>query len=140
MGILERYLAYADDFEKSFVDDDWSRIAQYFTPNAVYEVEPPAHGRDALLASLKGGLDNFDRKMDSRTPSFQRPTVAGNTLTMKWKVTYSKAGLPDLVISGVETAEFEGDRMVRLRDDFDPGAQTAMTDWMAKHGASLPSG
>jgi len=137
MSILERYLAYADDFEKSFVDDDWSRIEPYFTPNAVYEGEPVAQNRAAVLARLKAGVDGFDRRMDSRTPDFQRPTVSGDTLTMKWKVSYTKAGLPDLVISGVETAVFEGDRIARLRDDFDPEAQAAMGDWMSKHGKAL---
>jgi hypothetical protein len=35
MSIVERYLVSADDFEMSYVVDDWSRLAQYFTPNAV---------------------------------------------------------------------------------------------------------
>ncbi len=137
MSILERYQAYAAAFEESFVDDDWSRIAPFFTEQAVYEGDPDASGRDAVLAKLKGGVDAFDRKMDSREPDFQTPTVDGDTLTMKWTVTYRKAGKPDLVISGVETAVFEGDRIARLRDEFDPEATKVMGEWMAEHGASL---
>jgi ketosteroid isomerase-like protein len=138
MSIEKRYQAYADAFELSYEDDDWSRIGQYFTEDAVYEGDPEeANGRDAVLAKLKGGVDGFDRKMDSRTPDFQTPTVDGNTLTMKWSVTYTKADAPDLVISGVEIAVFEGDRIARLRDDFDPDAQKAMGEWMAAHGATL---
>lgn len=137
MSILERYLAYADAFEESFEDDDWSRIGPYFTEDAVYEGEPDARGRDAVLGKLKGGVDAFDRRMDSRTPDFQKPTVAGDTLTMKWKVTYTKAGKPDLAISGTETAVFRGDQIALLRDTFDPDAQKAMGEWMAAHGASL---
>jgi hypothetical protein len=137
MSIQDRYQAYADAFEESYVDDDWSRIEQYFTENAVYDGDPDARGRDAVLAKLRGGVDGFDRKMDKRTPDFQTPSVEGNTLEMKWTVTYQKAGAPDLVISGVETAVFEGDRIARLRDDFDPEAQKAMGEWMAKHGAKL---
>jgi hypothetical protein len=56
---------------------------------------------------------------------------------MKWKVTYEKTGAPDLVISGVEIAIFEGDRIALLRDDFDPDAQKRMGEWMAAHGAEL---
>jgi len=137
MSIRDRYQAYADAFEESFEDDDWSRIAQYFTEDAVYEGDPDASGRDAVLVKLKTGVDNFDRRMDTRTPDFHSPTVDGNTLRMKWTVTYTKAGRPDLVISGVETAIFEGDRIARLRDEFDPAAQKAMGEWMAKHGAAL---
>ena len=141
MSILDRYQAYAEAFEQSYEDDDWSRIEAYFTEDAVYEGDPEdAHGRDAVLAKLKGGVDAFDRNMDSRTPEFQTPTVDGDTLTMKWAVTYTKAGKPDLVISGVETAVFEGDRIKSLRDDFDPAAQKAMGEWMAAHGASLQGG
>ena len=138
MGIAERFQAYADAFEQSYVDDDWSRIEPYFSEDAVYEGSPAdAVGRDAVLAKLKGGVDGFDRKMDSRTPHFQAPEVDGDTLTMRWSVTYTKAGAPDLVISGVEIATFAGDRIARLRDDFDPKAQKGMTEWMAAHGAKL---
>ena len=141
MGILERYQSYADAFEQSYVDDDLSRIEPFFTEDAVYEGDPEdARGRDAVLAKLKGGVDGFDRRMDSRSPDFQTPTVEGDTLVMKWTVSYTKAGLPDLVISGVETAVFEGDRISRLRDDFDPEAQKAMGEWMAAHGSALAGG
>jgi len=137
MGIADRYRAYADAFEESFEDDDWSRIEEYFTEDAVYEGEPDARGREAVIAKLKGGVDAFDRRMDRRIPDFQTPTVEGDTLRMTWTVTYEKSGCPDLVISGVETAVFEGDRIERLRDDFDPEAQKAMGEWMAAHGSKL---
>ena len=139
MSIEDRYQAYADAFEESYVDNDWSRIEQYFTEDAVYEGDPDASGRDAVIAKLNGGVDAFDRKMDKRIPDFQAPTVNGNTLVANWTVTYEKAGAPDLVISGVETAVFEGDRIARLRDDFDPAAQKAMGEWMAEHAAKLES-
>jgi hypothetical protein len=137
MSILERCQAYAAAFEESYTDDDWSRIEPFFTEDAVYEGDPDARGRDAVLAKLKNGVDAFDRKMDSREPEFQPPTLDGDTLTMKWTVTYRKAGKPNLVISGVETAVFEGDRIVLLRDEFDPQATKALGEWMAAHGASL---
>jgi len=137
MSIAERYQAYADAFEQSYVDDDWSRIEPYFTADAIYEGSPDANGRAAVLAKLKGAVDSFDRRMDSRTPDFQPPTVDGDTLTMKWSVTYTKSGCPDLVLSGTETAVFDGDRIALLRDDFDPGVQAAIGAWMAEHGAAL---
>ena len=138
MSIEDRYQAYADAFEESYEDDDWSRIGEFFTADAVYEGDPEdARGREAVLVKLKGGVDAFDRRMDSRTPDFQAPSVEGDTLTMKWTVTYTKAGCPDLAISGVETAIFEGDRIKLLRDTFDPDAQKAMGEWMTAHGAKL---
>ena len=140
MSILQRYQAYAEAFEQSYADDDWSHIEPFFTENAVYEGEPDAKGRDAVLARLKGGVDAFDRRMDSRTLDFQPPTVDGDTLTVRWKVVYTKRGVPDLVISGVETAVFEGDRIARLGGSFDPEAQKALDKWMAAHGSVLQGG
>ena len=137
MGIQERYQAYADAFEESYVDDDWSRIGEYFSEDAVYEGDPVAEGRDAVLAKLKGAVDGFDRRMDERVPDFSPPTVDGDTLTMNWQVTYKLAGAPDLVISGKETAVFRGDQIASLRDDFDPQAEAAMGAWMEAHGAKL---
>lgn len=137
MGILDRFRAYADAFEETYVDDDWSRIEPFFTEDAVYDADGEARGRAAVLTKLKSGIDAFDRRMDRRVPEFETPTVDGQTLTMRWKVTYTKAGLPDLEISGVEIAQFEGERIAHLRDVFDPGAQKTMERWMAAHGAAL---
>ena len=141
MSILERFQAYADAFERTFEDDDWSRIEPYFTKDAVYEGGPgDASGRSAVIAKLQNGVNGFDRRMDSRTPAFETPVVDGDTLRMRWTVTYRKAGAPDLAISGLETAWFRGDQIARLRDDFDPEAEKAMGEWMAAHGAKLQAG
>lgn len=140
MNLVDRYLEYADAFEESFADDDWLRLEEYFTPDATYDGDPTARGREAVLAKLKAGVDNFDRRMDSRELDFAKPTEKGDTVTMKWTVTYTKKGLPDLVISGVETARFAGDRIALLHDDFDPEAAKAMGEWLAKHGKALQGG
>ena len=138
MSITDRYQAYVDAFEATYEDDEWSRIEGYFTENAVYEAGPEdAVGRDAVMAKLKGSINGMDRQMDSRTPNFQAPEVDGNTLKMSWQVTYTKAGCPDLVISGSETAVFDGDRISSLRDEFDPSAEAALGQWMTAHGDKL---
>ena len=137
MSIADRFQAYAAAFEESYVDDDWSRIAPYFTADAVYEADGEARGRQAVLDRLKGGVDGFDRRMDTRTLDFDPPQVEGDTVTIKWRVRYTKAGLPDLHISGIETATFEGDQIARLVDIFDPEAQKNMEQWTAQHGAAL---
>jgi hypothetical protein len=137
MAIQDRYTEYAAAFEKSYADDDWSRIEQYFTDGAVYEGEPLARGRAAVLARLKNAVNGFDRRMDSRTLTFEKPTVKGDVVSVRWKATYTKTGLPNLTISGAEHATFDGNRIAVLRDVFDPAAEKAMGDWMQKHGAAL---
>ena len=38
MGAMSRFLDYAQGFELTFDDDDWSRLERHFAPDAVYEV------------------------------------------------------------------------------------------------------
>ncbi len=138
MSILDRYQAYADAFEETYLDDDWSRIAPYFSENAVCESGVgDARGKRAVLAMLKAGLDGFDRLMDSRVPDFATPTVDGDTVRVSWSVTYTKGRAPDLALSGVEFATFEGDQIALLHDDLSPEAEKAMSEWLAAHGALL---
>jgi hypothetical protein len=140
MSLIDRYKAYADAFEESYADDDWSRIADYFTEDAQYDggTGDPAVGRDALLEKLKTGVDAFDRRMDSRNIEFVgEPREADGKVTTSWKVTYTLAGAPDLVISGTETATFEGDRIRLLADEFDAAANERLGKWMEAHGAAL---
>ena len=137
MGITETYLAYAEAFEESYEDDDWARIEAFFSENAVYEGDPEAQGRTAVLAKLKGAVDGFDRKMDRRSLDFQAPEVAGSVVTVPFVVTYSKTGAPDLVMRGKEIAVFEGNRIARLRDDFEPDTLKTLDEWMATHRGLL---
>jgi hypothetical protein len=138
MSISDRFLEYAAAFEQTYEDDDWSRLEVFFTEDAVYEAGPDdAIGRNAVMAKLKGSIDGLDRQMDSRTPHFQAPEADGSTVTAAWKVTFTKTACPDLVISGIETASFEGDRITKLRDDFDPSAEAAIGQWMTTHGDKL---
>jgi len=138
MSIIERFQQYADAFEETYVDDDWSRIEPFFTADSSYQFgDQRATGRAATLEMLRNSVNGVDRKMDSRTGAFEAPTSDGDTVHMNWKVTYTKAGCPDLIISGHETAVFEGDRIKHLRDELASGAETAMTAWISAHGSKL---
>jgi hypothetical protein len=138
VDIVQRFQEYAEAFEKTYEDDDWSRIEPYFTEDSSYEFgDQRASGRAATLEMLRGSVNGLDRRMDSRTGDFEAPTADGDTVHMNWKVTYTKSGCPDLVISGEETAVFEGDRIARLKDDLAPDAQTSMGAWLATHGDKL---
>ena len=143
MGIQDRYQAYADAFEESFVDDDWSRIEQYFTEDAVYELRggPPFdglhEGRDAVFAYLKASIDGFDRRFDSRDIALAKgPEIRDGNVWIGWRGTYL-IGDAELVIDGEETAHFEGDRISRLVDVFGPGSADAATKFFESHAEKL---
>src|SRR5678816_3177764 len=48
MNIMEQFITYAGDFEKTFGDDDWTRLRRYFADDAVYEVKSNTFGGDEL--------------------------------------------------------------------------------------------
>ena len=140
MVIADRFQAYADAFEAAYADDDWSRLEEYFTEDCEYDAgQGPEHvtrGRDNLLAWFQGAVNDFDRKMDSREIVFAeapRETSSG-VVTVPWKAIFKKSGAPALVMSGIETAEFEGDRIRVLRDAYDEGVPELIDAWMSEHG------
>ena len=139
MSIQDRFLAYANDFEITFEDNDYSRLEQYFTEAAIYDsgLGEAAHGLAAVMAKLEGAVDGFDRLMDTRALETAPPITEGDTVRMHWTGTYTKSGAPDLQFSGTEYAQFEGDRMCLLRTEWDPGSEEALNNWLTDHGEVL---
>ena len=142
MSLLKRFARYAEAFETTFDDDNWSRLKEYFTEDAVYESKPPfearAAGVDAVLEHFRGSVNAFDRRFAERRLMPKRPpTESADTVTMAWEATYEASGAPDLKLSGTEVAHFRGDRMCRLEDEFDAGVGESVAAWMAAHAAKL---
>jgi len=137
LGNLDRFTEYAAAFEETFSDDNWGRLEQYFTPDAVYLPGDgtEAVGRDGVLQALRKSVDSLDRRFESRSLSeSQAPTEDGNTVTLIWKMTLAKQGAPDLNISGTEYAIYADGAIQRLEDVFDEGGVDGMMEWMGKHG------
>ena len=144
MSLLKRFARYAEAFEETYDDDDWSRLKEYFTDDVVYEAKAPfsaeVRGIEALLAHFHGSVDAFDRRFRERRLLPTRPPVEeGDTVVMAWEATYEAPGAPELRLSGTETAYFRGDRIYRLEDEFAPDTADTVTGWMGEHGAKLLS-
>jgi ketosteroid isomerase-like protein len=143
MGILERFMAYARDFERTFRDDDWSRLAQYFAPDATYEVQhsPFAcclQGRDAIFRGIKQSLDGFDRKFATRSVGVTAPpAVEGDTVTIAWTGTYERPGAPPLTIRGRTVARYAGDLITNLSDSYADDNAAETLAWMRAHGVGV---
>jgi hypothetical protein len=116
--LVERFEAYAADFERTFIDDDWARLEQYFTEDAVYST--PANGlrvsgREKVLATLRAAVSGFDRRCDTRSlASTEGPRQEGNEVFRRWAARFTVAGAPDLEIEGSERATFRGERIELL--------------------------
>lgn len=147
MTATDRFIAYASAFEKSYADDDWSHVRPFFSDDAVYEVElgPPFggrfEGRDAILAYFRRILDGFDRRFaERRVTLLEGPVERGGEVWVRGRAAYRADGVPDLAFDLEETATFEGDRITRLVDRYDPATREAMEAWLADHGDTLGIG
>jgi hypothetical protein len=142
--MIERFAAYADAFERTVETNDTSHIEPFFTEDAVYQTTggPPfegiQEGRDQVFAHLVGSLDGFDRRFATReVQMLEGPLERDGAVWMRWRARYTRPGLPDLVIEGDETAHFEGERIRRLTDDFDPASVRAALAYLEEHGEAL---
>lgn len=118
MTLIERFNAYAADFERTFLDDDWSRLEQYFTDDAVYSTPTNglrAAGRATVLATLRAAVSGFDRRCDSRKlVTTDGPWEASDQVRREWAASFTLRGAPELKIGGSERAVFRGDRIELL--------------------------
>jgi hypothetical protein len=142
MGMIERFMEYTKALEEAYQDDDWSRLAPYFAARATYRSyyggDIEVTGRDDILKQFKIDAESFDRKFDSRRVEyFDGPREERGGVFTMWKVTYAKAGVPDLVLVGKEIATYIGDEMTLLEGHYLPEIFDEFGVWLSKHGSFM---
>jgi hypothetical protein len=143
MDTVQRFLAYAGDFERTLADDDWTRLRPHFADEAVYEITGevlPCRlvGPAAIFAGMKKSLDGLDRRFSGRDLAVTSgPDIDGETLRAGWMVTYTRDGAPPFVLRGVTTARVRDGRIVYLADAFDGGVATDLAAWQRATGVAL---
>ncbi len=143
MDIMPQFMAYAADFEQTFVDDDWTRLEKYFAADAVYEVQSGSFGcrltgPAAILAGIKKSLDHFDRKFDKRDIQITSPPeVTGDEMRVGWAVLYTKAGWPPFTLRGRSTVRYAGTVIAHLCDSYDPSMDQELAAWRRESGATV---
>jgi hypothetical protein len=135
MSHLEQFQVYAAAFEATYVSDDWQQLEQYFTTDAVYAPGDGTEviGREQVLAKLREGVNGLDRLFDSRALDATPPSLEDDTVSLSWQLTLSKAGAPDLKVTGVEHATYTGGLISHMEDIFDKGTAENLGKWMAEH-------
>lgn len=140
MSIMTQFGAYAADFEKTYVDDDWLRLRPYFADDAVYEVKAEGFGGslagpDRIFAGIKKSLDGFDRKFDERTIALvSGPEVVGDEVRVTWTVTYRKEGLAPYVLPGSTVVRYRDGKIAYMADSYAPSVGPAAAAWMQANG------
>jgi hypothetical protein len=142
MDILQRFMAYAGDFEKTLADDDWTRVKPYFADDAVYEVKASfgcrLTGPNAICAGIKKSLNGFDRKFDRRDIEvLGQPEVDGDEMRVSWRVVYHKSGLAPYTLEGRSLARYRDGKIVYLSDSYGPEVDAIAAAWQRDNGLEL---
>lgn len=135
MSNLSSFAAYAAAFEETLLDDNWARLEQYFSADASYLPGDgtQADGREAAIVALQDSVNALERKCEGRDLLGQ-PEISesGDTLTLGYKIKYSKSGVGEFVLVGSETIQYAGGEIVRMEDVFeDPDGLMAWRDRIA---------
>ena len=141
------FTGYAAAFEQTYIDDDWSRLTEYFSENAIYEVRggPLAckiSGREAILSGLKKSIDGFDRRFSDRQLALtDGPNTFdkddGHEISIGWDVTYQYGDAPKLVLPGRSVFTISDGMITAMRDEYDDSEMEAVIAWMLEHGEGL---
>jgi hypothetical protein len=145
MGMVERFKEYTVALEDAYHDDNWSRLVSYFAENATYRsyygADLEVTGRDGVVKQFCAEAESFDRKFDSRRVEyFDGPREERGRVFTMWKVTYSKAGAPNLVLTGKEIATYLGDEITLLEGHYLPETFGEFSTWLTEHGSFMQEG
>lgn len=143
MDMIEHFMAYAADFEKTYEDDDWTRLRQYFTDDAVYEVVSDSigctiTGPDHIFAGIKKSLDGFDRNFTGRVIALKgSPEIGSDGFGVSWTVTYTKDGVTPFVLPGHTRTIYRDGKIARLIDAYEPSVTVDTMQWMQENGMTF---
>ena len=142
MSNVDRFEQFAAAFEATVEDDKWSRLEPYLAENVTYVnvggPDPECEGRRAVIAFLQADVSNIDRKFDTRKlVALTPPSAKGDRLSRRWRITYTLAGAPDLILEGEARYLFEGDLIKGIEEELTPASMQEMRAWMARYGTRL---
>ena len=143
MDVLSIFLAYAQDFELTYDDNNWERLAEHFNDDAIYQIDSPSMpctliGTEAIFTGMKKSLDGFDRRFDKREIEVGDDLKIDETgLSVSWAAIYNKADLPTFILKGRSIATLADNKIAELVDIFDTESEQALFDWVAKTGYSV---
>lgn len=140
--MLERFLAYAAEFERAYVSRDFAALEPFFSENACYEIHLPGEatrlhrGRGGVLEYLARITEDFDRRFaERRLVHVDGPHLldGGRAVETHGVAVYRLPSGEYCHLPMTETAHFAGDRIERLVDRLSAGAWHEMRLVVAGH-------
>src|SRR5262245_28233751 len=106
------FMTFAGAFEEAFASDNWRTVETLFDEDIVWASGGPglpaeaaylARGRSKASAAVQKSCNVYDRRFDRREPQpLGPPVVIPGGIHLEWLVTYTRAGLPPMVLRGEE--------------------------------------
>jgi len=140
MDTMTLFLEYAGEFEKSYEDDDWSRLHEYLQPDASYEIVSSRYGcklvgPEAIFKGVKKSLDGFDRRFDSRRIEVKDDMQkTDDEFSISWIAHYEKEGLEPLQLHGHSKVVYQDGKIKALTDSFTPEEEGDVQTWIDTSG------
>jgi hypothetical protein len=141
---LQLFLDYAQDFEKTYVDDDWKRLERYFAPDAVYRVvgstswDCEIRGCAAILTAMRKFVDGFDRRCAREIRPEGAPIVGEDSVRVSGTAAYRRGDSDELALSIELIAQYRDDgRIVRLSDVYPAETEARARAWMQRFAPDL---
>ncbi len=145
MNNLALFNAYSEAFEVAYESMQWQEVETFFAEDAVYEIvaKPPLAakfiGRDSVMDEFIRVLDEFDYRFDTRLPVLvEESKEVDDSVTNTFILTYTREGLPDVVMHGSETATYKDGKIIRLENSFTDDTAAMMFKWMGQNLSKLP--
>jgi predicted ester cyclase len=145
MTDTDRFIEYALAFEKAYADESWVELEKFFcedasrrASNGGAKLDVDSHGRTAVLAELRRGVEAVDKRFDERLPEILvGPVERDGAVWMDWRLTLRREGLPDLLIEGDHGTYFRDGRIVRIEEQLAPGVAERVSRYFETHDARL---
>ncbi len=142
---LSTFIQCAQAFEIAFLSDDFSVLAPFYSDDAVHELidggpfgAPLRTGVQEVLDGLQLSVNTVDRRFDIRIPEIiEGPEVRDEGIWMRFRLSFRRAGLPDLSVEGEHLQVLEDGRFVKLAERLAPGHGERAADYLEKYDAAL---
>ena len=141
--LLQRFFAYAQAFEKTYVDDDWTRIEPYFAEDAVYRVvgstswDCEVRGRSRIAAAIRKFVNEFDRKCTRTIRPAGKPFVGADTVRVFGSASYTIGDSDELVLEIEIIAQYRDGQMIRLSDVYRAENEARVRAWIERWAPDL---
>ena len=142
MSILNRFMEYYEAFERFYDNNDRNEIAEYFTNDIVYEspTSGKVEGLDAVIKGFSNSLVAFDKLFPIKRDIVildEGKEATDNYVRIPGDCFYRIPNGPTLKVYMVEEVWYEGDKIKRIVDTFEPAERQKIATFMVENQALL---